>query len=236
MKTKPLTFFLILIVFGFLISGCLGRMLGVESQVSVFHNITEQHKGNSVVVLPFQKELESSLEFQNYKKTIEDNLQKYGFSIVQEKDTSDFIAFVSYGIDGGKDKLFSSPVYGSTGGGSGTFSGSSYNYGTGGTTYYSGTTYSMPTFGVVGSLTSSITKYTRQLAMDLVETSTLESKKINKIYEGRVKSTGVCSMLSAMMPGMLESLFMDFPRKSGSTETITIIDEEEGVTKSICYN
>jgi hypothetical protein len=35
---------------------------------------------------------------------------------------------------------------------------------------------------------------------------------------------------------MLESLFMDFPRKSGSTETITIIDEEEGVTKSICYN
>jgi hypothetical protein len=209
---------------------------GIIANVSVFHNITEKYKGKKVVVLPFQTELESSLEFQNYKKTIENNLQKYGFNIVQEKDSSDFIAFVSYGIDGGKDKLFSSPVYGSTGGGSGTFSGSSYNYGTGGTTYYSGTTYSMPTFGVVGSLTSSITKYTRQLAMDLVETSTLESKKINKIYEGRLKSTGVCSMLSAMMPGMLESLFMDFPRKSGSTETITIIDDEEGWEKRICYN
>ena len=129
--------------------------------------------------------MESSLEFQNYKKTIENNLQKYGFNIVQKKDTSDFIAFVSYGVDGGKDKLVSSPVYGSTGGGSGTFSGSSYNYGTGGTTYYSGTTYSMPTFGMVGSRTSSITQYTRQLAMDLVETSTLESKKVNKVYEGR---------------------------------------------------
>jgi hypothetical protein len=155
---------------------------------------------------------------------------------VQEKDSSDFIAFFSYGIDGGKDKLFSSPVYGPTGGGSGTFSGSSYNYGTGGTIYYSGTTYSMPTFGVVGSLTSSIIKYTRQLAMDLVETSTLERKKINKIYEGRLKSTGACSMLSAMMPGMLESLFMDFPRKSGSTETITIIDDEDGWEKRICYD
>ena len=233
MKTKPLTFLLSL-TFLFLFSGCMTS--GIIANVSVFHNITEKYKGKKVVVLPFQTELESSLEFQNYKKTIENNLQKYGFNIVQEKDSSDFIAFVSYGIDGGKDKLFSSPVYGSTGGGSETFSGSSYNYGTGGTTYYSGTTYSMPTFGVVGSLTSSITKYTRQLAMDLVETSTLESKKINKIYEGRLKSTGVCSMLSAMMPGMLESLFMDFPRKSGSTETITIIDDEEGWEKRICYN
>ena len=217
-KTK-LTF-LISLTFLFLFSGCGGR---IHSTVSVFHNITEQNKGNKVVVLPFQKELESSLEFQNYKKTIEDNLQKYGFNIVQEKDTSDFIAFVSYGIDGGKDKLFSSPVYGSTGGGSGTFSGSSYNYGTGGTTYYSGTTYSMPTFGVVGSLTSSITKYTRQLAMDLVETSTLESKKINKVYEGRVKSVGRCSMVSTVMPEMIESLFRDFPRKNASTEKIVIM-------------
>jgi hypothetical protein len=233
---KPFTSFLILVIFGLLISGCVGGKPPVRSNVSVFHNITEKYKGKKVVVLPFQTELESSLEFHNYKKTIENNLQKYGFSIVQEKDASDFIAFVSYGIDGGKDKLFSSPVYGSTGGGSGTFSGLPYNYGTGGTIYYSGTTYSMPTFGVVGSLTSSITKYTRQLAMDLVETSTLERKKINKIYEGRLKSTGACSMLSAMMPGMLESLFMDFPRKSGSTETITIIDEEAGVTKTICYN
>ena len=232
MKT-PLTFLLSL-TFLFLFSGC--TTYGIIANVSVFHNITEKYKGKKVVVLPFQTELESSLEFQSYKKTIENNLQKYGFNIVQEKDSSDFIAFVSYGIDGGKDKLFSSPVYGPTGGGSGTFSGSSYNYGTGGTTYYSGTTYSMPTFGVVGSLTSSIIKYTRQLAMDLVETSTLERKKINKIYEGRLKSTGACSMLSAMMPGMLESLFMDFPRKSGSTETITIIDDEDGWEKRICYN
>ena len=212
--------FLILVVFGFLISGCVGGKPAVRSNVSVFHNITEQHKGSSVVVLPFQKELESSLEFQNYKKTIENNLRKHGFNIVQEKDTSDFIAFVSYGIDHGKEELVSSPVYGSTGGGSGTFSGSSYNYGTGGTTYYSGTTYSMPTFGVVGSSTSSVTVHTRQLAMDLVETSTLESKKVKKIYEGRVKSVGTCKMLAAVMPQIMQSLLQGFPKKNGSTHTI----------------
>ena len=126
------------------------------------------------------------------------------------------------GIGRGKEELVSSPVYGSTGGGTTTFSGSAYNYGGGGSTYYSGTAYSMPTFGVVGSSTSSVTTYTRQLAMDLVETSTLESKKSNKIYEGRVKSTGACSMIPAVMPEMLESLFKGFPKQSGSTHVIDL--------------
>ena len=144
-------------------------------------------------------------------------MQKNGFNIVQKKDTSDFIAFVSYGTGEGKDKFISSPVFGSTGRWGGTFSGSSYNWGAGGTNWG---TYSMPTFGVVGSRTGSIIIYTKQLALDLVETSTLESKAVNKIYEGRVKNTGSCSMIPAVMPEMLESLFKDFPKQSGSTHTI----------------
>ena len=218
MKTKPLTFLLSL-TFLFLFSGCVTtpEQTFITSNVSVFHTITEKNKGSKVVVLPFKKELESSLEFQNYKKIIENNLQKNGFNIVQKKDTSDFIAFVSYGTGGGKDKFISSPVFGSRGGWRGTFSGSSYNWGTAGTNWG---TYSMPTFGVVGSRTGSIIIYTKQLALDLVETSTLESKKVNKIYEGRVKSTGSCSMIPAVMPEMLESLFKDFPKQSGSTHTI----------------
>ena len=217
----PLTFLLSLTIL-FLFSGCVTSPSPDVSNVSVFHNITEQQKGKSVAVLPFKKELESSLEFQNYKKTIEDNLQKYGFNIVQEKDTSDFIAFVSYGIGGGKEELVSSPILGSTGGGTTTFNGSAYNVGGGGTTFYSGTAYSMPTFGVVGSRTGSITTYTRQLAMDLVETSTLESKKVNKVYEGRVKSSGTCPMVAAIMPAMIKSLFNDFPKQSGSTYRVDL--------------
>ena len=221
---KPLTFLLSL-TFLFLFSGCVTtpEQTFITSNVSVFHTITEKNKGSKVVVLPFKKELESSLEFQNYKKIIEHNLQKNGFNIVQEKDTSDFIAFVSYGIGGGKDKLIFSPVLGSTGGWNRTFRSLPYNWGAGGTNWGTGeTTYSMPTFGVVGSRTGNIIIYTTQLALDLVETSTLESKKINKIYEGRVKNTGSCSMIPAVMPEMLESLFKDFPKQSGSTHTISL--------------
>ena len=220
MKTK-LTFLLSL-TFLFLFSGCVTtpEQKFITSNVSVFHNITAKNKGGKVVVLPFKKEFEIILEFQSYKKIIEDNLQKNGFNIVQEKDASDFIAFVSYGIGGGKDKPIFSPVFGSTGGWRGTFSGSSYNWGAAGTNWG---TYSMPTFGVVGSRTGNIIIYTTQLALDLVETSTLESKKINKLYEGRVKSTGSCSMIPAVMPEMLESLFKDFPKQSGSTHTISLL-------------
>ena len=220
--SKPLTFLLSL-TFLFLFSGCVTtpEQIVITSNVSVFHTITKKNKGSKVVGLPFKKELESSLEFQNYKKIIEHNLQKNGFNIVQEKDTSDFIAFVSYGTGEGKDKFISSPVFGSTGGWNGTFRGLPFNWGAGGTNWSAGgTTYSMPTFGVVGSRTGSIIIYTKQLALDLVETSTLESKKVNKIYEGRVKNTGSCSMIPAVMPEMLESLFKDFPKQSGSTHTI----------------
>jgi hypothetical protein len=217
--------FLILIVFGFLVSGCAGlqpRTPFIESNVSVFHKITEQHKGKSVVVLPFNKELENSLEFENYKEIIENNLQQYGFNIVQENDASDFITFVSYGIGGGKEKIVSSPILGSTGGGYTTFRGSAYNSGGGGSTSYLGSSYKMPTYGIVGSRTDSITRYTRQLAMDMVESSTLENKKINKVYEGRVKSIGTCSNILSVLPDMLTSLFMNFPRRNGSSETIRL--------------
>ena len=74
---KSLTFLLSL-TFLFLFSGCVTtpEQIVITSNVSVFHTITEKIKGSKVVVLPFQKELESSLEFQNYKKIIEHNLQK----------------------------------------------------------------------------------------------------------------------------------------------------------------
>ena len=61
----------IIILVSLIVSGCVGSVPRIQSQVGVFHNITEQHKGKKVVVLPFQKELESSLEFQNYRKIIE---------------------------------------------------------------------------------------------------------------------------------------------------------------------
>ena len=41
-------------------------------------------------------------------------------------------------------------------------------------------------------------------------------------YEGRVKSTGACPMIPAVMPEMLESLLKDFPKQSGSTHAIDL--------------
>ena len=103
-----------------------------------------------------------------------------------------------------------------------TFSGSAYNYGVLVELHITQERYIFDAniWCCWKSSTSSVTVHSRQLAMDLVKTSTLESKKVNKIYEGRVKNTGSCSMIPAVMPEMLESLFKDFPKQSGSTHTI----------------
>ena len=204
----------IIMLVGLMISGC-GLGSRIQSQVGVFHNITEQHKGKKVVVLPFQKELESSLEFQNYRKIIETKLRTNGFEIVEDKGNSNYIAFVSYGINGGKEQVVSSPVFGSTGGGT-TYSSGTVTSAGGGYGSYSGSSYTMPTFGVVGSSSKTITTPdTRHLAIDLVETSTLEKDKVKKIYEGRVMSIGCYGI-------MIEGLFKTFPQKSGSRETLVI--------------
>jgi hypothetical protein len=68
------------------------------------------------------------------------------------------------------------------------------------------------TTGVVGSSSKTVTTPdTNHLAIDLVETSTLEKDKVIKIYEGRVKSFRCYET-------MIEGLFKTFPRKSGSKE------------------
>ena len=76
----------------------------------------------------------------------------------------------------------------------------------------------MPTFGVVGTRTSSSTTYTRNLAIDIVDTPSLNSKKPKKIYEGRVKSSGRCREINYVIGEMMEALLQDFPGTNGESK------------------
>ncbi len=78
----------------------------------------------------------------------------------------------------------------------------------------------MPTYGVVGSSTSTVTSdvYTRKLAIDIVTSDTLNSEKPDKVYEGRVTSKGSCGAIAEVMDEMLEALFSKFPNGSGLVE------------------
>ncbi|KMP10267.1 hypothetical protein UR09_06835 [Candidatus Nitromaritima sp. SCGC AAA799-A02] len=192
----------------------------VRSNVTSFHNISGKIEKNTIKVVPFDRSLENSLQFQSYAKTIASFLKSSGFSITDENQEPDYIVFVSYGIGSGKESLVSTPVFGQTGGGTTFESGSVY--GSGGSVSYSGSSYTMPTYGIVGSSTSSITQYTRNLAIDIVDASSLKTKIPKKIYEGRVKSTGKCGDVNYVMDEMVQSMFRDFPGTSGVSKRIDI--------------
>ena len=167
----------------------------------------------SITVVSGETEVNNSLEFAAYKKKFESRLSMAGYAIEKDPDKADYIALVAYGIDDGNTSTVSTPIFGQTGGGttysSGTVSSSSSS------ASYSGTSYTMPTYGVVGSSTGSVTKYNRAIALDIVDAKSFKDGKPKKVYEGRTKSTGSCSVIVEVFDEMLEAMFTDFPGENG---------------------
>ena len=210
MPIKNITFMLATLV---LLSGC----MRVVSNVTSFSNLTVPATGQSVAVVGYPEETNSSLEFKSYRHKFEEKLRLNGFAIAPE-DTADYIAFVSYGIDTGTEQtgLISTPVYGQTAGGTTYSSGTVSSY-SGGYGSYSGTSYTMPTYGIVGSSTSSYnyTTYKRNLAIDIVEASSVDSGEPVKLFEGRLISSGSCGVIKEVIDEFIEAIFTDFPNANG---------------------
>jgi hypothetical protein len=70
-----------------------------------------------IVVLPAQKEKAGTLEFAEYAKLVEDGLRKEGFQVVPSGEPAELVVFFGYGIDQGRDEVYSYavPEFGQTG-------------------------------------------------------------------------------------------------------------------------
>ena len=191
----------------------------IRSQVSIFHELPDGAKP-TYALLPF-KEQESSLEHKTYENLVRQQLIAKGFREVTLSQ-ADVIVFLQYGIDQGREETYSYPIIGQTGVSSSYTTGTIQSYG-GGYAAYSGTTYNTPTYGVVGSGVGSRKVYTRFLRVDLVDRSALTSGTVRKVFEGRIVSSGSNDQLSFVMPTMIRAFFEEFPGKSGSTRTVTLI-------------
>lgn len=198
------------------LSGC---MSFVRTTTTNFHAQGHEQRG-AVLVVAADAEANNSLEFSHYKKRVEQKLATVGYTIANTPEKADFIALIAYGIDNGKTSIVSTPIIGQTGGGTTYSSGTVYGYG--GSASYSGSSYTMPTYGVVGSSTSSRTEYTRAVALDIVDAHSIKSGKPAKLYEIRAKSTGSCSSINGVFDSILEAMFKSFPGESGKSQTIDV--------------
>lgn len=193
-----------------LMTGC----SSVRSNVSVFHKLPKTDVKEvtyySFMDLENQK---NSLEHETYKDKLKKHLKLKNFI---EKDNSNLIISIQYGIDDGKEELYSVPIFGQTGVSSSHTTGTVTSYG-GGYGSFSGTTSYTPTYGITGSSTGSGSVYKRMLNMYIYD------KSQNKVvYEGKVLSKGSSGQLLPVIDEMMESLFQEFPGESGKSRTVEV--------------
>lgn len=206
----------LLCVTGLLLSAC--AMVG--SNVTAFHRLTpEMTSGKTVAIEPGTNAIKDSLEFAEYRTQLAERFVKQGYVVVDQPEQAEWIAFLRYGIDDGKDVPYSytTPQYGQIGGGTTYQSGTVSNYRTGSYGSYSGTSYTAPTYGVTGYTTNSGVRreYSRSVNMDILDRAALERGQTVKLYEGKVVSSGSCASLAPIFPAMADALFEQWPGESG---------------------
>jgi hypothetical protein len=198
-----------------LLGGCATK---VQTSVTAFHELTQPLSGTTFSIVP-TKDMENSLEFKSYANLIKMQLESKG---MQEApfEKAKYGVLVVYGIDGGKQVVYSYPLYGQTG--TGDSSTTTTARVSGNTVTANSDTTKTPTYGVVGSGTSTATLYKRYLNIDIVDIQKSTANKLSIVYEGKAVSTGTSGNMAPVMPAMIETVFGDFPGKSGATRTSSL--------------
>jgi len=209
-----------------LLSGC-NRTF--RSDVSRFHELPKP-TGERVVIVPKNKELNSSIEFASYAAMVGEYLGKYGY-VPADGGKADLIVELDFQVQekrGYRREPFSFGFsYGS--GYWGSYWGYGYPYYP---FYYSRSHrywpyrhslywpyYSWsPYYHGFGYRYRDVERYTRIFSM--VIRPMREGAK--NLFEGQVENTGRSRRLKDVMPLMVQAMFSEFPGDSGSTVRVVI--------------
>ena len=208
-----------LIMLSVLLSSCGTLITSITSDISVFHRMPPTLTNATKYSFLRLKGQETSLEHASYEEFIRNDLGKHNFREVQFQEAEVVVIFF-YGITQGRQEISSIPIFGQTGISSSHTYGGLYNLGA----YpgFSGTTTYVPSYGIIGSMPYSSTEYTRYLSMSIYKRPKTDKEKLEKVYEGKVISSGSSNQLPKIAPYMIRALFKNFPGDNGRTETVTM--------------
>lgn len=202
-------------VLGAVISGCaIGR---IETTTITYQGPDAIRRG-TIFVSSGTEQQAKSLAYTSIKNRIARQFATKGYEPVSDYREAQFVAYVNYSINGGKTVSSAVPIIGQTGGGTSYSSGTVA--GSGGFASYTGSTYIPPTFGVVGVANTQHTEYTRQVQIDVFK---VDGKKLGeKVYEILGTSSGYCNNLNAVLPYIIDGMFLQFPGEDGKSKTISV--------------
>jgi len=207
---------LLLSVFSlFTLAGCGTPPL--QGSVSRFHVLSASPQ--TFVVIP-ERDQGESLEFRSYASLVRQALQARGWR-EGTMATADVAVYFQYNISQGRQVAFSYPIFGQVPTGTSTTTGTVSTFGNTSNIY--ATTTRQTTTGIVGSGAGSRTEFDRALRVLMFSLTTYRAtQKMERVYEGEIRSSGSTGDLPTVMPVLVRGLFDDFPGTSGSTRRVNV--------------
>ncbi len=199
---QPAITFLLLLV-GF-ISGCASTL---ETRVSTFRDESAVIGQGTIKVVPDKSELTDSLEFGLYRQKLEQKLAALGYTPVE--DNPRYIAQLGYWVE--EREVPDDGPRTSIGTSIGTVFGGRVGVGTGIT---------------LGGGRGTETEYYRVITIAIEDNRSFprdgKARQANRLVEIRASSAGSCGNLPVVFDQMLDAVFTDFMRPSGSTVTVEV--------------
>lgn len=200
----------------------------IQSEVTRFHTPAVAEARGSFSIQPPDAGKSGSLEFQTYAQYVAQALEAQGFRQTAAAGDPDYIVTVDYGVGPGQQVIETRPGFGY--GGFGPYGGFGYGgfgrYGFGG---YGRFGFYDPFWGPAGLWDYpeiySYTKYPSRLKVEI------RSKAGPVIFEGRALADTRSRDLTVIIPKLVQSMFADFPGRSGQTVVVSIDDKGRATSK-----
>ena len=210
-------FFLLMFAIGFGLVGCVTQppIKMVHTEIATFHRLPPTVAGTTFVFVPGAEQA-GSLEYSAYENQIRQGLLAHGLVEAPVESAAVAVSFRYY-IDTGKQVNISVPVWGQTGVGTSFTTGTVSDSGS-----YNATTNYVPTYGVTGYANQSINVFTRRLDLVLFDAENRTGADQKPLYESHAVSKGSSGQLPLISPLMIESIFAEFPGRSGSVRQVSL--------------
>ncbi|MEM8799633.1 MAG: DUF4136 domain-containing protein [Pseudomonadota bacterium] len=184
----------------------------IKSDVARFHNIRPD-SGETFAIVAADPDKVGSLEFEQYAQLMNIELTDIGLRRVDSPEAADLIVSMDYSVADARERVRST---GSFIGGFGTFGRF------GGFNRFGGFGHGGGFGAGFNSRVDSVTIYDRVLVVEMDSAG----EDGERVFEGRVESTGRNKRLPEVMPFLVEAMFRDFPGQSGVTQEIRVKENE----------
>lgn len=193
-----------------------------KADVSRFQSQLPAPAGQTFAIVADDPKLAGGLEFAQYASVLRDRMAKVGYVPVEDPATANLIVRFDYGVDGGRERIRSSPMassYWGPWGGYGGFYGRSRFGGWGGWGGPWRYGFYDPFFdnGV-----ESYTIYTSGISLKIDR-----SADGQRLFEGKAEAASTSNRLAYVVPNLIEAMFTNFPGNSGETVRITVAPEKK---------